>query len=271
MKRLKGFTLIELLVVIAIIALLLSILMPSLQRTRQQAQAAVCLSNLRQWGVMFILYAQDHNQSLPTGWSGGTMWMVDLMAYYQGGDDVLLCPSAKKFLHNIPGNVPGTFTAWGNYGHPGYFDGWTPSWGEEGQYGSYGINGWAHNPPNQGTNSIAGENRPQYWRTMSVKNASQVPLMGACMWDGSEPLETDSPPIAEGVQLSDSNMSIFCLDRHNGGPNMLFMDTSVRKVGLKQLWTLKWHQNFNTADIWTTTGGATSTDWPQWMQNYKDY
>jgi prepilin-type N-terminal cleavage/methylation domain-containing protein/prepilin-type processing-associated H-X9-DG protein len=268
----EGFTLIELLVVIAIIALLVSILMPSLNRAKKQTQATVCLSNLKQWGVMFTMYAQDYNQSLPAGWNNGTMWMVDLMAYYQGGDDVRLCPSAKIFLHNIPGNVPGTFTAWGKYGHPGYFDGWTPDWGIEGQYGSYGINGWAHNPPDQGRiYNIAAEDRPLYWRTISAKNASNVPLMGACMWDGTEPYDTDSPPLLEGVQLPGSNMSIFCLDRHNGGPNMLFMDTSVREVGLKELWILKWHKNFNTSDIWTKAGGAIASDWPDWMQKYKEY
>ncbi|MBN2180382.1 MAG: type II secretion system protein [Sedimentisphaerales bacterium] len=270
-KKYEGFTLIELLVVIAIIALLLSMLMPGLNRVKKQAQATVCLSNLRQWGTMFILYSQDYEQSLPTGWNGGTMWMVDLLAYYQGEDEVRLCPSAKKFLHNIPDNVPGTFTAWGKYGHPGYFDGWIPSWGVEGQFGSYGINGWAHNPLDKGSYSISAEDRPLYWRTMTAKNASNVPLMGACMWDGSEPYDTDSPPSAEGVQSTGSNMSIYCLDRHNGGPNMLFMDTSVKKVGLKQLWTLKWNKNFNTSGVWTKAGGAVTTDWPDWMQKYKGY
>jgi prepilin-type N-terminal cleavage/methylation domain-containing protein len=46
----RGFTLIELLVVIAIIALLMSILMPALVKAKAQAKAAVCLSNLHQWG-----------------------------------------------------------------------------------------------------------------------------------------------------------------------------------------------------------------------------
>lgn len=270
MKRRNGFTLIELLVVIAIIALLMSILMPALNRVKMQSRQVACLSNLRQWGLMFTLYTQDNDQSFPTGWNGGTMWMVDLMEYYQGGDDVRLCPAAKKLLHTIPNNVPGTFTAWGKYGDPGYFGGYVPSWGQSGQYGSYGINGWVHNPLEQGTYSIS-ENRPLYWRKMDSKGASKIPLMGGCMWDGSEPYETDTPPPGEGIQLNGSNMSIYCLDRHDGGPNTLFMDTSSRKVGLKELWTFKWHRDYNTAGPWTTAGIVIHSDWPVWMQKYEEY
>jgi len=53
--------------------------------------------------------------------------------------------------------------------------------------------------------------------------------------------------------------------------NYLFMDYSVRKVGLKELWTLKWHQSFNTAGPWTRAGGVESEDWPLWTRNFKDY
>lgn len=65
MKK-KGFTLIELLVVIAIIALLLSIIMPALKKAKKQAQNLICRSNLRQWGAVFTMYLQDHNNSFMT-------------------------------------------------------------------------------------------------------------------------------------------------------------------------------------------------------------
>ena len=53
--RKKGFTLIELLVVISIIAMLLAILMPVLNKAREQANNAICRSNLHSWGISFGL------------------------------------------------------------------------------------------------------------------------------------------------------------------------------------------------------------------------
>ena len=65
--KLRGFTLIELLVVIAIIALLLSVLMPALQRVRRQARGVACKSNLHQWGLIFGLYTQDNDGHFYSG------------------------------------------------------------------------------------------------------------------------------------------------------------------------------------------------------------
>ena len=61
----RGFTLIELLVVIAIIALLVSILLPSLQTAKELAKAAVCMSNQKQLGLALQMYAQDWDGTLP--------------------------------------------------------------------------------------------------------------------------------------------------------------------------------------------------------------
>ena len=60
-----GFTLIELLVVVAVIAILAAVLFPALQGSLDRGRAAVCLSNMRQVGVGFALFAADQNGSFP--------------------------------------------------------------------------------------------------------------------------------------------------------------------------------------------------------------
>lgn len=63
MKR-KGFTLIELLVVIAIIAILAAILFPVFAKAREKARQTSCLSNLKQLGLGFLMYAQDYDEKM---------------------------------------------------------------------------------------------------------------------------------------------------------------------------------------------------------------
>lgn len=70
MKEKKGFTLIELLVVIAIIALLLAILMPSLQIAKEKAAGVVCLSNLSNMGKAWYAYASENDSEMVNGGTG---------------------------------------------------------------------------------------------------------------------------------------------------------------------------------------------------------
>jgi len=61
----KAFTLIELLVVIAIIGILAAILMPVFGKARESARRAMCANNLRQHGIAWYLYLDDHNDCFP--------------------------------------------------------------------------------------------------------------------------------------------------------------------------------------------------------------
>ncbi len=65
MQNKKGFTLIELLVVIAIIAILAAILFPVFAQAREKARQATCQSNMHQWGIAFLMYVQDYDETFP--------------------------------------------------------------------------------------------------------------------------------------------------------------------------------------------------------------
>jgi prepilin-type N-terminal cleavage/methylation domain-containing protein/prepilin-type processing-associated H-X9-DG protein len=85
-SRRRGFTLVELLVVIGIIALLISILLPSLNRARENAKQVQCLSNLRQLGIAFVMYSQNNKGYYPKSAAVGTPTSDDFI-YWQTGRD----------------------------------------------------------------------------------------------------------------------------------------------------------------------------------------
>ena len=76
-RRKNAFTLIELLVVISIIALLMSILMPTLNQVKNQAKTVMCQGRLREWGLLFKLYTDDYQGNFNPGWDAGEtgLWM----------------------------------------------------------------------------------------------------------------------------------------------------------------------------------------------------
>jgi len=291
-----GFTLIELLIVIAIIALLLAILVPTLQRVRKQTKAVVCQSNLRQWGEIWATYTQDNDGSLPSrsqhlGRTWSPMMSPEVWWGWDSDDksldrdecsrieSILCCPLATKLSNPIGGvtydkgqPLGGTFMAWGRY------------WPKEvmpGGYGSYGVNFfvyWSGLPEQSFKYSRL------HWRTSDVKGTYNIPIyldsctIGSINWS----VGSYNPPVRDAVpnyqDPSDPlnhhpyiGLHNFCINRHDGYVNGLFMDWSVRKVGLKELWMLKWHREFNTSNEWTKAGGAKPEDWPEWMRNFKDY
>jgi len=271
MRKRKGFTLIELLVVISIITLLMAILMATLQRVRKQAKAVACQSNLRQWGLCFKMYTDDHKGKFSSYMRDKFYWYKRLNSYYSDCNDLLLCPMAATKCFNTIFGVGSKFSSWGctvresDSGDFIPFEILFEPLTSSDFYGSYGINEF-----------IIHKNFRQYaercWEDFFVKGANNIPVCLDCPWMYTNIVEhLDVPPEYDDVSVPGSNMSRLCINRHGGGINSLFMDWSVRKVGLKELWTLKWHRNFDTSGPWTKAGGVQPSDWPEWMRRFKDY
>jgi len=106
-------------------------------------------------------------------------------------------------------------------------------------------------------------------------DCQQIPVLLDARWMHGNPEPWSSPPQKEDEPVPPSvfpfRMWTFVMNRHSGGINGLFMDWSVRKVELKELWTVKWHPVFDTAGLWTRAGGVLPSDWPKWMRGIKDY
>ena len=277
MDKRRGFTLVELLVVIAIIALLMSILTPALGRVRKQAKAVLCQSNMRQWCAIFTMYTDDFNGCFMPNWNSAIKpedyWIEALRPYYSNAGDIRCCPMATKPSSEkggAPGNNLGPFFAWGVFeGKPGQPSSWWPEAVMGGDYGSYGVNGYISDP-REGT--VWEMDEGIFWRTMDVKDASRAPMFCGDQWLAGFPGEKDEPAKYER-QPWNTGSSFVRLgpNRHDGYVNQVFLDCSVRKIGLKQLWTLKWHRKFKTDDFWTQAGGVTRDAWPAWMRDFKDY
>ena len=222
MRKKAGFTLIELLVVVAIIAVLISILVPSLKAAREQAKQVVCLSNLRQVGMIFSYYAEDNKGDVPPGDpfpEGPDQWFMKLIPYiftqYHINDWGQIEDAAGSVVHNM------RYIGWELYDCPSYKQpsGYYP-WPDAKMnvYGYYNANppGWV--PVN-------------LWR---LKNASEMVLLAEM--DGDNWFVVPDEASAPGYSLAK-----LPTDRHNGKTNVLWADGHADSQETMELTeTLEW-------------------------------
>jgi prepilin-type N-terminal cleavage/methylation domain-containing protein/prepilin-type processing-associated H-X9-DG protein len=255
MHRHKGFTLIELLVVIAIIALLMGIMLPALSKVRNQARGVVCKSNLNQWGKIFYLYTHDNNGRFMvwnvSATAGGGTWIVPLMRYYaEGGEEARLCPTTKRTQaegESVPARMA-----------------WQCEIDGKAHLNIYGIINWCYDL-RHGVTDIWGlpDADRRAWRQIDQRRSADIPMFLECWrWGGGPVDRTAAPPPDEEQLYNVSGLDRYCLNRHGYTINVCFMDGSVRKARLKQLWDLKWHKEYSLADP--------LPDWPDWMAALPD-
>jgi len=245
MDRRRGFTLIELLVVIAIIALLMSILMPALARVRKQARAVACQSTLKQWGMMLFLYTEDNNGFFMTRTDTSGRWIDVLYDWYYQNDKFRCCPEATRIA--FPDYPPGS-SVYSQMGGNA-----TTAWGKisgnvsdrpAGMWGSYGINGWVYNTR---TDMVYDKPAQFHWKTPNVKDAARIPMFLDCaLWVGW-PDNSDGVPNVENPgdypAVADS-MRRFIINRHHQAINGIYLDQSINKIWLKQLFRQRWSRRF---------------------------
>ncbi len=267
MRRSRGFTLIELLMVIAVIALLMALLLPALQRARNHARAAVCQANLKQWGTVLALYAEDSDGLMPILSSSNVLWFFRGSWLPEGDPNrpkvfqnvltkgIACCPMAVKVR-----NQRGTGAAAGRSSQGSF----TLRCTAGSTFEAWEI--WSPSPPFRGSYGFNNTAFPKRMDTFLSKEQANIPvILDSPSFNGQHD-NTKRPPPRDGVILQN-----FCINRHNGHINGLFLDWSVRKIGLKELWTLKWDKDSDTAGPWTKAGGVKPDDWPLWMRRFKDY
>lgn len=275
----QAFTLIELLVVIAIIALLLSVLLPSLRKAKEGAQAVVCASNLRQWNLLVGFFLNDHEGLFPdsdwnddgTGDIHGQWWIQPLKQYMEDDIDILLCQKAR--LNPGPGYAGDPGRSDNRQFHPqkgndcwGSRDQFPAPTANEWTYASYSPNAWMMDPTGMpGWGGGAGAFEKQFWgKIENVTAPYQVPLFQDGKWVDVWPKDTDIPREEEWGKVGNGqgSMNQLAHTRHGIKTNLVFMDGSARRTDIKDLWRLKWHREFNTGNPYSQDDAP----WPAWMK-----
>jgi len=250
-KTRRAFTLIELLVVIAIIALLLTIVMPSLSKVKKKGKEILCLNNIRQLSIGMRLYTDESKgKTPPITYVTGQYWF-HLIAPYLGTtknyDECLqmetaTCPEATEVSETWAPTAP-----WGTRNRAWF-------WEQGKTSGSYGMNMWLcpdglFSPFVAGNANAIGKQDNYYVRYTDARGG--VPIFSDSIWVGMWPTERDMPPASLDGEASalKVGLSRAYIDRHAMAVNIGFIDTSVQNVALKSLWQLKWGPQFQVGDM----------------------
>ena len=208
----SAFTLIELLVVVSIIAQLISILLPSLGRAREQAKAVVCSSNMHSLMLAVHLYANNHEDRLITAGlaHGGSedehaAWINTLRTEY-GNREVARCPSDDSKHWTVP--VPGTTSL---------------------RRTSYGTNYYT-------VKEIGGKG--PYNRLSMLRNTSSVILLVEIVEEGDFGATDHVHPESWFFNPRAAAAQEMELERHLGRANYAFMDGHVERLQFDETYLL---------------------------------
>ncbi len=239
--RIIGFTLVELLIVISIIALLLAILLPALGKARKQAQATVCLSNLKQIGLVLYMYHDDNNGYISRDIDRAA-WFLVFMPYL-GENKPDVNDYREVEIYNCPG-FPNSGSGMPNSIY-GFSDGVPNSL----QSVDYVVNAWEGDGiQTKGPTKITKIDKPSdtvyladnesgIWRPVIV-DKQQLENTSYSLLDVW--MSSHLPNGPDGRNADDKHARRVAKDRHRQGSNYLFIDSHAEYVATEKVTYRMW-------------------------------